>query len=118
MSQVSIELEKTAYEPGETISGYVHWNTGGERYQRVLVSLLWHTEGKGNEDVEVIHQVNIPASTTQDRRQFSFELPNFPWSFSGRLISLVWNIEASLEPRGDVHRETLVLAPGGVEVRL
>ena len=118
MSRVEVRLERTAYEPGDEITGSVEWDADGQPPRKVLVSLLWHTEGKGTEDIEIVDQNEVEHPSSSGGRDFSFRLPAFPWSFSGRLISLVWAIEASLEPKGDVDRADFVAAPGGQEVRL
>ena len=118
MSYLRIDLEEQGFEPGATVSGRVTWDAGRETPQKLLVSLLWHTEGKGTEDVEVIQQMTMANPGTGGYRDFNFRLPEFPWSFSGQLISLIWTIEASLEPKGEVQRADFVAAPGGIEVRL
>ena len=65
-----------------------------------MISLLWHTEGKGTEDVEVVEQINVEDPPITGSHDFSFRVPDFPWSFSGTLISLIWAVEASLDPGG------------------
>jgi hypothetical protein len=45
-------------------------------------------------------------------------LPETPYSFSGRLISLLWALELVAPPSKTVGRQELVVAPGGQEVRL
>ena len=84
----------------------------------MTISLLWHTEGKGTEDVEIVDQIEIENPPAAGRREFSFTLPDFPWSFSGTLVSLVWRVEVGIEPEGLVEHVNLVSAPGGEEIRL
>jgi len=119
MNEIRIELEdeKTAFEPGAEISGRVVWRTE-EAPEKVLVSLLWHTAGKGTEDIEIVEQETFEGPATTGEYDFSFRLPDFPWSFSGTLISLVWAVEASLEPGGGVAQVEVVSAPGAAEVRI
>lgn len=118
MSRIQVHLESDRCEPGGRIAGRVDWDAGGERAESLMVSLLWHTAGKGTEDVEIVDQVEVSGPALQGSHPFSFAVPEFPWSFSGTLISLVWSVEASLEPKGAVARTELVSAPGGEEVRL
>ncbi len=115
---LEIDLEETAFEPGSELRGRVEWQTEGGSVESVIVSLLWYTEGKGTEDVEVVDQVEVEYPTLQGSHDFSFRLPAFPWSFSGTLISLVWAVEAGLEPDGAIERVTLVSAPDAREIEL
>ncbi len=114
---LEIHLEETAFEPGSELRGRVDWRAEGGAALSVIISLLWFTEGKGTEDVGIVEQVEDQPSM-RSGRDFSFRLPDFPWSFSGDLISLVWAVEASLEPGGIVERVNLVSAPGAREVEL
>jgi hypothetical protein len=119
MSQIRIVLDRPAFQPGESVGGRVEWSDADlERSVSLRISLLWFTEGKGTEDTETLelHELQLPATTGSER--FSLRLPAFPWSFSGHLISLIYAVEASLEPKGDVALERLTCAPGGQEVRL
>src|ERR1043166_4380135 len=54
----------------------------------------------------------------QPPRAVGLRLPESPYSFSGKLISLVWALELVAEPSKEVIRREFVLAPGGEEVRL
>ncbi len=110
--------DPNAYQPGDEIRGRVTWQSLQRQPKSVLISLLWHTEGKGTEDVEIIEQITVDGPSASGSREISFILPGFPWSFSGTLLSLVWAIEASLEPAGEVTRVNIVSAPGAEEIQL
>lgn len=117
---IQIHLEDgAAFEPGAEVRGRVEWQAeAGDRPKAVWISLLWHTEGKGTEDVDVIQKVELDHPPVIGEESFAFRLPSFPWSFSGTLLSLIWAIEASLEPSSTVERVNLVSAPGAEEIRL
>ena len=51
-------------------------------------------------------------------RPFRFQLPDAPYSFSGKLISLIWAIEAVAEGIKEAARYEFVLAPEGREIEL
>ena len=53
-----------------------------------------------------------------DDRSFSLRLPREPYSFSGKLISLVWALELIVEPGSNVTRQELVMSASGKEVVL
>lgn len=118
MSSIQVHLETTSCEPGARVEGRIDWDAGGERVETLMVSLLWHTSGKGTEDIEIVDQITVEGPGPQGSHAFSFALPDFPWSFSGTLVSLVWSVEASLEPKGAVARTDFVSAPGAEEIRL
>ncbi len=116
---IQIHLDgNPAHEPGTEVRGRATWQSLNRQSKSVLISLLWHTEGKGTEDVAIIEQIKVEGPSAAGSREFAFVLPNFPWSFSGTLLSLVWAIEASLEPAGEVARVDIVSAPGTEEVQL
>lgn len=115
---LEIHLEETALEPGSELRGRLDWQAEGGIVDSLTVTLLWTTEGKGTEDVEVVDRVEVEHPSRRGSHDFSFRLPDFPWSFSGTLISLVWAVEASLEPDGNLERVTLVSAPERQEVVL
>lgn len=108
-----LRLDATAFEPGGRVTGWTAWEGRGT----LVVSLLWFTSGRGTEDVQVIaqerHEVDDPGE-----RQFAFDLPAAPWSFTGTLVTLTWAVEVTLEPGGAAARAPLVCAPGGAPVRL
>lgn len=115
---IRIHLEEQAVEPGSELEGQIEWVAERKSIESVSISLLWYTEGKGTEDVEIVEQKEVDRPSMQGHHEFSFRLPQFPWSFSGTLISLVWAVEASLEPDGAVERVTLVSAPEAREVEI
>jgi hypothetical protein len=63
---------------------------------------------------------NLTSSVTVafGEQRVSLRAPSGPYSFSGRLISLLWALEAVAEPGGEVARREIVLSPSGEEVRL
>ena len=80
------------------------------------VRLFWYTRGKGTEDVELVDTVAFPNPQTTDQRTFRFALPEAPYSFSGKLISIIWAIELIVEPGRSVERREIVMSPSGREV--
>jgi len=107
----------SAYEPGARLSGTASWLVAATPRTAVL-RLLWYTRGKGTSDAQVVDEVDFPAPRQSETRDFSFDLPGGPYSFSGKLISLVWALELVVEPGPDVERLDFVLAPGGAEVTI
>ncbi len=111
-----IRPERTTYQPGETIEGVVTWSTQ-KPPRRAELRLFWHTKGKGDRDSETVQQQVFDMPQQQDSRAFVLQAPDFPPSFSGRLISLMWGLELVLEP-GDSQAIDLLIATGGKELDL
>jgi hypothetical protein len=115
---IAIDLgNRTEYGPGEPISGEVSWQLDAPP-AGVEVRLFWYTRGKGTTDVQVVKAQHFDSAGTAGRRKFKFVLPEEPYSFSGKLISLVWALEAVVQPGNRSQRLELVVAPGGREVLL
>jgi hypothetical protein len=51
-------------------------------------------------------------------KDFSFTLPEGPYSFSGQLISLVWALELTCSPGSETFRQEITVSPTGREITL
>jgi hypothetical protein len=78
--------------------------------------LVWFTRGKGTEDIALVSTTVVPAPGARGEHRVRFTLPEAPYSFSGRLISLVWAVELVADTTA--ARWEFVLAPDGREVLL
>ncbi len=117
MSELELSPERHAYRPGETIRVQLRWQF--ERPPQALVlNLLWYTQGKGDEDIQVVTGETVEDPGASGERTFSFEAPIHPPSFSGGLITLSWALEALSDPDSLVVREEIVIAPEASELRL
>jgi hypothetical protein len=119
MERITLETEggREAYEPGAELRGRVSWELESPA-QRVEVRLFWYTRGKGTTDVRVVKVQRFDVVGLRGQHDFRFVLPEEPYSFSGKLISLVWALEALAEPGDRSVRMDLVVAPEGKEVQL
>jgi hypothetical protein len=119
MSELRIEFAdgRTAYRAGEPLSGRVAWRVG-EQPESAELRLFWYTSGKGTQDVGVVNTMTFAGPRMDDRRDFTLPLPREPYSFSGKLISLIWALELIVEPGGHVERQEIVLSSTGEEVTL
>jgi hypothetical protein len=115
---LSIELKnnRTALEPGETVAGEASWQV--DHAKSVEVRLFWYTAGQGTRDVQIIDSRPIADPLPVGHASFSFQLPSEPYSFSGKLLSLIWAVELVVEPGDHSTRAEFVMAPGGTEVLL
>jgi hypothetical protein len=119
MSTLRIDISggRRGYKPGDTISGRVTWQVD-DAPQSAELRLFWYTSGKGTQDVENVDVVAFQTPQMNDDRTFSVTLPRLPFSFSGKLISLVWALELIVEPGTNVAREQFVMSASGREVVL
>ena len=119
MGRLSIELDagKDAFAPGELLEGRIEWTLDANP-EALELSLLWYTSGKGTRDVQVLHTHRIDSPGAFGSDKFSFLLPPGPYSFSGKLISLVWALELTCTPGDDTARKEITVSPMGKEILL
>jgi len=119
MSTLRILLrdQRRSYWPGERIEGGVAWQLDRPA-KAIEVRLFYYTKGKGTTDVVVVDQVRFEQPPEQEVRPFQFQLPAGPYSFSGKLISLIWAIELVAFPGQEAERLEFTLGPGGREISL
>lgn len=115
--QLGLHENRIHFWPGETIAGAAQW----EQTQAPTVAevrLCWYTRGKGTEDAAIVEAIPFSTPQPDDMRTFSFTAPAAPYSFSGRLISLIWAVELVLKPGKIFQRVEIVIAPGRREIVL
>lgn len=117
MIQVETRDGVTSFRPGDEVAGRAWWQLDRPP-DEVVARLFWYTAGKGTQDVVVVQEETFPAPGGQDQRKFSFRLPEGPFSFSGRLISLLWAVEVVAQPGDESGRVEIVVSPTGDELRL
>jgi len=115
--QINTDGGKTAYLPGEAVSGSVRWQFE-QRVDRMELRLFWYTRGKGTRDVGIAASQTIEAPQPEGNQSFSLALPEAPYSFSGRLISLLWSLELVIQPGGEAQATEIVMSPTGSEILL
>jgi len=109
--------DKTGFAPRETIQGAVEWNLDTSP-RRLDLSLFWYTSGKGTRDVGMVHNVWFDDPGAHGSKEFSFTLPEGPFSFSGKLISVIWAIELTCSPGSETTRREITVSPTGKEILL
>lgn len=117
MNKLDIETEnlQTDFLPGQIIRGRARWHVMKDP-KRAALRLLWYTVGKGTEDVGVADEREFQNPDALGDEAFEFAAPPAPWSFSGKLISLVWALELTVG--GESVRQEIILSPTGREILL
>ena len=117
MIQVETVDGATSFLPGDAVEGTVRWHLP-EAPDAVELRLFWSTEGKGEQDLQVVETVPFAGPAAQDRRAFRIRLPEGPYSFSGTLITLGWALEAVALPGEQAGHLAITVSPTGEELRL
>ncbi len=97
-AQITFEFDEHPglYWPGDVIAGHYFVHVADPADVRACeVSVLWHTLGKGEEDMavhyfkrETFDEQNVFDVQTPHR--FGAELPNSPLSYDGRIVKIAW----------------------------
>jgi hypothetical protein len=119
MSDLSLQFENMAakFKPGETVRGLGGWRLD-QPATSIDLRLFWYTEGKGTQDVAVAQTTTIENPPQNGSQMFQFDLPASPYSFSGKLISLIWAVEMIARPGNESTRLPLTLSSDGDEIAL
>jgi hypothetical protein len=108
---------KTGFLPGEVVAGHVTWMFDSPPGM-IELRLFWRTQGKGTKDVKVVDSLTFDNARPQEAREFRFQLPDGPYSFSGKLISLIWALELVRTSTDETARLDILVSPTGSEVLL
>ena len=119
MSNLEIVLAEpsASFKPGTAVEGTARWQLES-RPSEVEVRLFWFTSGKGDRDVEIVDKLAFQSAASSEDRSFRFTLPQAPYSFSGKLVSLIWAIELVVKPGNKTARVEITVAPEGREIEL
>ena len=104
---ISIQLfsRPPVYTPGEElVCDYQIDAVAAEEIQAVEASILWYTEGKGDEDMGV-HYFERRVAHDQDEdlralRRFQTVMPNSPLTYHGEIVQVHWCARVRLFLRG------------------
>jgi hypothetical protein len=93
---IRLDAPLRTYRPGQSLSGQYRLESAeGDPIRAVEVSVLWYTEGKGEQDLAV-HEFWRRDSDSGEwidpRRpeRFSTTLPSSPLSYDGQIIQIRW----------------------------
>jgi hypothetical protein len=103
---IRLDSDARVYLPGQSLSGE-YWieSVAADQLKAVELSILWSTEGKGDEDMAVheFQRRDIDEGEQVDPselRRFATVLPNSPLSYEGRIIRIQWCVRV----RAFLHR--------------
>jgi hypothetical protein len=93
---IRLEGNGRGYRPGESLSGeYAFEELPADRVKALEVSVLWYTEGKGDEDMAVheFWRKDIDRGDVIDTlhpAKIETVLPNSPLSYEGKIVKVRW----------------------------
>lgn len=119
MSTLNIALadDRSTYLPGDVLAGVAAWQCEAPP-ESLELRLFWYTRGKGDADVVIAQTIPIENPGATGNQAFQFTLPDAPYSFSGKLISLIWALELVVKPHAEAARQEITLSPDGQEILL
>jgi len=91
-----LDAPTRSFNPGDVLAGqFLLEGVGFEDLRSVELSVLWHTEGKGEEDMSVHFFERLDPQNGQDfnpsmPHRFSTALPNSPLSYAGFIVKIGW----------------------------
>jgi hypothetical protein len=93
--RIRLDGNGRVYRPGETLSGeYCLDGILAEDVRAIEISVLWYTEGKGDEDLAVhdFHRISIENGglDLEHPGRFSTVLPCSPLTYCGVIVRIHW----------------------------
>jgi len=107
----------TNFEPGAEVDVDLSWDLESPPTALEL-RVVWNTAGKGTTDLSIVQSHMIESPMPRDSRRMTITLPASPYSFSGKLVSLIWALELVALPSMQSTRQEIIIAPAGREVVL
>ena len=110
---IQIDDQQSVFHPGHVLSGAFQIDAvDAAELRAVEVSVLWFTEGTGDEDLAVhyferLTAQMIPELNLHQWRRFQTILPNSPLSYEGVSVKICWcvRVRAFLESGRDFVSE-------------
>ena len=107
------------YRPGDEVRGSVALFTDSNvKCQHFYIRLGWHTEGRGTRYAEKVSELDVfqgeLSSSIPANYNFSFVLPDQPWSYEGHYITIAWAVEFEVDVswgKNLKHFEPFILSP-------
>lgn len=107
---IELPTENTVFLPMEQISLELSWSLE-KPPERIELRTVWNTVGKGTTDIGVADVVIYESPDQAGTENLSLTLPEAPYSFSGKYVSLQWALELVAVPAQTSYRQEISLVP-------
>ena len=90
------------FDPEGGLQGSVRITPDSDlKCKHIFVRARWYTEGRGDKDEGVgdeqdLFQGELRADVPAYYR-YHLKLPQEPWSYAGRYVNIIWEVEASID---------------------
>jgi hypothetical protein len=99
--QITLDRDPAEYEPAATL--LLMCTAPATEARTIELSVLWFTEGKGDEDLTVVYfrEWNTPEDLREWTRPvaLSLPLPLTPHSYNGVLLRIHWEARLRMQPQ-------------------
>jgi hypothetical protein len=107
------------FRPGDVVQGSVTLYPDDDvKCDHLYVRLGWHTEGRGTRYREQANELDIYQGQLRNGMpqafEFSFTLPEEPWSYEGHYVSVVWAVTVQVDvpwAKDPKYEEAFLLRP-------
>jgi hypothetical protein len=113
--EINIRNNREVFKPGETIEGEIKWQLV-KNPKELELTLYWHTQGKGTEDIGITETLKFDNPGSFGSDNFQFTLPKGPYSFSGKLISIIWTLELTASKIKETCCKNIIISPNENEI--
>jgi hypothetical protein len=110
MMSIETDNGRTTYHPGELVEGTLHWSAD-EALSNIELQAAWTTRGKGGTDTTIVDSIMLERPIPLGSKRFRLRLPDQPYSFSGKLISVLWYLKAIASPGVNEVEVPLIVSP-------
>lgn len=110
MLTIQTDDGRTDFHPGDTIEGTLNWSFD-EGLSGIELQAAWTTRGKGGTDTTIVDSIFLETPAARGNKRFRLRLPDQPYSFSGKLISVLWFLKAIAKPMEQEIEVPLIVSP-------
>jgi hypothetical protein len=116
MIEIILKDGRKRFQPYEVIEGKVKYDLNRPSSE-ITVDLVWTTMGKGTtDDYRADSSVISTGGSTRGEGKFRLNAPAGPYSFSGKLVSVIWMISCGTESDTEIAEKEIIISPVGSEL--
>lgn len=116
MLEIVLKDNRKRFLPFEVIEGKIKYDLNRPS-KEIAVDLVWTTMGKGTTDnYRADTAVISTMGSNRGEGHFRLNAPAGPYSFSGKLVSIIWMISCGTEDDKEIAEKEIIISPVGREV--